>query len=211
MTINTSAVTRFGVLRHATTEWNLSRRLQGHEDSPLTPEGEIQALGWGRFLAQYSWNRILSSDLGRAHKTAALINRTLHVPLSLNSGLREMDWGQWTGRTLAEIQQECATEWKMQVEAQWFFCPPGGESHEAVWKRGRQALVEASGIWPEENILVITHEGMIKSLMYHKSTVSAVPKSELNPRPYHLHQLTFSGSTLAVIHSNFVDMSCVCE
>ena len=207
MTTSTSAVTRFGVLRHATTEWNLARRLQGQEDSPLTPEGESLALGWGRFLAQYSWNRILSSDLGRAQKTAALINRTLHLPLSLNSGLREMDWGQWTGRTLAEIQRECAPEWKMQIESQWFFCPPGGESHEAVWKRGRQALAEASGIWPGENILVITHEGMIKSLMYHKSTVSAVPKSELNPRPYCLHQLTFGGGTLAVIHSNFVDMS----
>ncbi len=208
---DTSSVTHFGVLRHAITEWNLTRRLQGREDSPLTPEGESQALGWGRLLAQYSWHRILSSDLGRAQKTAALINRTLHVPLSLNPGLREMDWGQWTGRTLAEIQREYAPQWKMQIEAQWFFCPPGGESHEAVWKRGRQALAEASGTWPGENILVITHEGMIKSLMYHKSTVSAVPKSELNPRPYCLHQLTFSGSTLAVIHSNFVDMSCVCE
>lgn len=205
MTGCVSSITHFGVLRHAPTEWNLLRRIQGHADSPLTPEGEDQALCWGRFLAAYSWNRILSSDLGRARQTALRINRSLHLPLSLSSGLREMDWGQWTGKTLADIQQNDAPLWKKQAAAEWDFCPPGGESHETVWRRGFQALTEASNRWPGDTILVVTHEGIIKSLMYHKSTVSVVPKTDLNPRPYCLHRFTFTGGILTIIQTNSLD------
>ena len=199
--------TCFGLLRHSVTEWNQSRRIQGQSDSPLTLTGETLALQWGRLLAGNSWSRIISSDLGRARKTTELINRTLNLPVTLDSRLREKDWGQWTGKTMAQLKTEVADTWAKQIQSEWDFCPPSGESFQSVWKRGREALAAASGNWPGEKILVVSHEGMIKSLIYHESTLSDFLKDRQCLMPYHLHRLTFLSGKLAVEHLNFLNLS----
>ena len=199
--------TCFGLLRHSVTEWNQSRRIQGQSDSPLTLTGETLALQWGRLLAGNSWSRIISSDLGRARKTTELINRTLNLPVTLDSRLREKDWGQWTGKTMAQLKTEVADTWAKQIQSEWDFCPPGGESFQSVWKRGREALAAASANWPGEKILVVSHEGMIKSLIYHESTLSDFLKDGQCLMPYHLHRLTFLSGRLAVENLNFLNLS----
>ncbi len=46
-------IARFGLIRHAQTVWNREKKIQGHSDSPLTPEGEISGIGrWGMILNQ---------------------------------------------------------------------------------------------------------------------------------------------------------------
>jgi len=204
---DTSLPTSFGLLRHTITEWNQSRRIQGQSDSPLTLAGEALALRWGRLLSGKSWNRILSSDLGRARRTTELINRTLNLPVTLDSRLREKDWGKWTGKTVAQLKMEFADIWAEQMPSEWDFCPPGGESSQSVWKRGRKALAAASGKWTGEKILVVTHEGMIKSLIYHASTLSSIFKEGQCLMPYHLHRLTFLNGKLAVERLNFMNLS----
>ena len=199
--------TCFGLLRHAATEWNRSRRIQGQSDSPLTWPGEISAQLWGRLLAAHAWSRILSSDLGRARRTTELINRTLNLPVTLDPGLREKDWGEWTGKTMAQLKMELADIPEKQMPSEWDFCPPGGESFQCVWKRGLQALAAASGRWPGEEILVVTHEGMIKSLIYHESTLSDFRKHGLCLMPYHLHRMAFLNGRLAVEGLNFLNLS----
>ena len=199
--------TRFGLLRHTKTEWNQSRRIQGHSDSPLTLTGETLALYWGQLLAGGTWSRVLSSDLGRARKTTELINQTLKLPVTLDIRLREMDWGKWTGKTIARLKVEFADIWAQQMLSEWDFRPPGGESFQSVWKRGREALDVASGKWPGEKILVVTHEGMIKSLIYHESTLSDFLKDTQCILPYHLHCLTFLNGRLAVERLNFLNLS----
>jgi broad specificity phosphatase PhoE len=199
--------TCFGLLRHTVTEWNQSRRIQGHCDSPLTLSGETLALRWGHLLAGNTWNRILSSDLGRARKTAELINQTLNLPVSLDFRLREKDWGNWTGKTMPQLKLEFADIWTKGIPSEWDFCPPGGESFQSVWKRGREALAEASVSWPGDKILVVTHEGMIKSLIFHESTQSDFLMDGQRLMPYHLHCLTFSSGWLTVERLNYLNLS----
>ncbi len=199
--------TRFGLLRHTVTEWNQSRRIQGQADSPLTPAGEMLARRWGQLLAGDIWSRILTSDLARARKTTELINRTLNLPVTLDSRLREKDWGKWTGRTMAQLETEFADIWAAQKLSEWDFCPPGGESFQSVWTRGRQALEAASDVWPGETILVVTHEGMIKSLIYHQSTLFDSHKEGQCLMPYHLHRLSFLSGRLSVDHLNHLNLS----
>ena len=199
--------TFFGLLRHTITEWNQSRRIQGQSDSPLTLAGETLALQWGRLLAGNTWSRILSSDLGRARKTTELINWTLKLPVTFDFRLREKDWGNWTGKTMAQLKMEFTDIWAKQIQSEWDFCPPGGESFQSVWKRGWEALAAASGSWPGEKILVVTHEGVIKSLIYHESTLSDFLKEGQCLMPYHLHCLTFLSDRLAIERLNFLDLS----
>ena len=132
--------TRFGLIRHAQTVWNREKKIQGHSDSPLTADGEKQASSWGQILSQFSWDRILASDAGRTLATAEIINAFLKIPLTIESRLKEQDWGQWESKTVRQIEAEARQILDEQVNAGWDFCPPGGEPRLSVLKRSQQAL-----------------------------------------------------------------------
>ena len=61
----------FAVLRHASTDWNVERRLQGTTDTPLNAAGEADARTWRLPSPADGWKR-LSSPLQRARRTAEL-------------------------------------------------------------------------------------------------------------------------------------------
>ncbi len=146
-----NGLTRIALIRHAQTVWNRNKRIQGQLDSPLTPEGEAQAKEWAELLLTHSWNRIISSDTGRAVETASLINAVLNVPAHHDSRLREQDWGEWAGKTIRQVKEEFP-QVLAEVEARgWAFCPPGGEERTLVLRRSDNALREASEKWPGEN------------------------------------------------------------
>ena len=179
--------TRFGLLRHAQTEWNLEKRIQGQEDSPLTPEGKDQAEEWGRILKGHEWTRIITSDSGRALETAALVNTLLKVHIISDSRLREQAWGRWTGKTVAQLKNEESQLLDEQVRAGWNFRPPGGENRNMVWERSQKALRAATEKWPGETILVITHEGVIKCLVYRLCSRQFLPVERPLIQSHHLH------------------------
>ncbi len=161
-----NAATRFGLIRHAETVWNREKRIQGHQDSPLTPEGEKMADTWGRMLGAFHWDRILASDTGRAVATAVRINAHLKLPIDTHPRLRELDWGRWTTKTVAQLQEEEGELVAAQERAGWDFQPPEGEPRRSQLERSRQVLLEAASQWPGYSILVVTHEGVIKSLAH---------------------------------------------
>jgi len=184
-------ITRFGLMRHAETMWNLENRIQSHSDSPLSAKGEKQAMQWGQILKGFHWDRILSSDTGRALVTVRRINLTLKIPLMIDARLREQNWGQWTGKTVAQVKREEPGLLAEQIAAGWKFCPPEGEDRLSIWKRSRTALVEAANQWPDETILVVTHEGVIKSLIYRLSGRKFLPHEKPLIQSLHLHWLIY--------------------
>lgn len=191
-------ITRFGLMRHATTCWNQEKRIQGHADSPLTPFGANQARAWGRMLKARCWDRIVSSDSGRAWQTALLINTYLKLPMESDPRLREQDWGAWTGRTLMQIGRENLEKPTLREDAGWDFCPPGGENREAVWKRSQQALEDMGERCRGESILVVTHEGVVKCLIYGLSGRRFIPSETPCLYPGHLHWLCYKGIILEI-------------
>lgn len=61
------------LVRHGETIFNSNHLASGWSDSPLTPEGEEQALATGEALADLDFDSVLMSDLGRTRQTAALV------------------------------------------------------------------------------------------------------------------------------------------
>ncbi len=182
-------ISRFGLIRHAQTVWNREKKIQGNNDSPLTAEGKHQASRWGQILDQFSWNRLLASDTGRALATAEIINTYLNLPMAIDSRLREQDWGQWVEKTIRQIKAEAPQVLDEQLHAGWDFCPPGGEDRKSVLTRSQRALQEAFDRWPGENILVVTHEGVIKCLVYHLISRKFLPSEPPFLKSYQLHWL----------------------
>ena len=198
--------TGFGLIRHAQTRWNREKRIQGQSDSPLTSDGEHQAVHWGRLLEPFGWDRILTSDTGRAQATAEHINTILKISLTTDRRLREQNWGQWVGKTIADLKADHASELNAQEDAGWAFCPPGGEDRLRVWQRSHKALLEASARWPGTNILVVTHEGVIKSLIYRLCGRKFMAGEPAIIKKHHLHHLVYADIDLRVEELNVLAM-----
>jgi probable phosphoglycerate mutase len=191
-------VTTFGVIRHAETAWNREKRIQGHQDSPLTQEGEMRADRWGLALRAFHWDRILASDTGRAVATASRINAYLQVPLEVDSRLRELDWGCWTAKTVAQLRQEEGEMLAIQERAGWDFQPPQGESRRSQLARCRQALREAAGRTPGDSILVVTHGGVIKCLAHGLPGSGPLAADEIGAHSYRLYWVAAVGGRLSL-------------
>ena len=194
-------------MRHAQTEWNREKKIQGLCDSPLTADGEKQASDWGRMLDQYSWDRILTSDIGRALTTAGRIGEFLNIPIEADSRLGEQDWGRWAGKTIAQLKAEQPLELAEQIKAGWEFRPPGGEDRQSVLARSRSALKDAFTRWPGENILVVIHEGVIKCLVYHLSGRQFLPTEPPLLKSSHLHRLFHDREGLRLKELNALKLS----
>jgi broad specificity phosphatase PhoE len=173
----------------------------------LTEHGQQQAAAWGHGLKRFSWSRILASDTGRALATAERINASLKVPLTTDTRLREQDWGRWEGIAISQIEAESPQVLGAQINAGWDFCPPGGESRRRVLKRSQKALQEAAERYPGEILLVVTHEGVMKSLIYHLCGRKFLPDEPAILKSYQLHWLVDQGSGLQIEEVNAVELS----
>ena len=197
---------RFGLIRHAETLWNRESRIQGHQDSPLTDKGKKEADEWGLELSRISWDRIVGSDLGRAVDTAGIINHHLQLPFETDARLREQDWGHWTAMPMAKVQYEEQYKLDEAERTGWHFCPPDGEDRLSVWQRSRQALMNATEKWPGETILVVTHEGVIRSLIYRLCQYSFLPGEPALMESRHLHWLSVNEDGLQIHQLNALQL-----
>jgi probable phosphoglycerate mutase len=150
----------FAVLRHAATDWNAQHRLQGLTDMPLNAIGEADARAWRLPPPADGWRR-LSSPLQRARRTAELLQPP--APVTVDSALREMGFGAWEGRSIAELR---ATVGPTFIEAEnkgLDFQPPGGESPRATVARiGRWAAGIAAAGKP---VVAVSHKATIRALL----------------------------------------------
>lgn len=151
---------RFAVLRHAPTDWNESRRLQGMTDISLSAEGEALARSWRLPAPACDWRRVCS-PLVRARRTAELLHPP--VPATVEPRLREMSFGVWEGRTIAELRTTMGASF-LEAEGRGLdFQPPGGESPRATMSRlSEWALEIATAGQP---VVAISHKAAIRALL----------------------------------------------
>jgi len=98
---------KFYFVRHGRTVWNLEGRFQGAGgDSPLLPESIETLKELGQYLKDVSFDKIYSSDLPRAVKSAEIIQSQLKdsCPLEETSLLREWQLGKLEGAKFATLE-----------------------------------------------------------------------------------------------------------
>ena len=144
---------RILLVRHGQSTWNAEGRLQGQADPPLSALGRREAAALRPVLEAFPAERVLASDLRRASETAAALG---HPGAALDPVWREIDVGEWSGRTLSEVPDGDTPAWRGGD-----LVPPGGEAWEELAARVADALDElraAGGDW-----LVVTHGGVIRA------------------------------------------------
>ncbi|KRC62717.1 hypothetical protein ASE14_02530 [Agromyces sp. Root81] len=148
------------LVRHGETDWNRERRIQGTTDIPLNDTGRAQAAQTAERLASEPWNAVYGTPLSRAAETAQIIARSLELPEPpLVAGLAERSHGVLEGLDhagRAALEAQAAT-----IE--------GLEPRSTVIERSTAALAEIAAAHPGGSVVVVSHGGVIHSLMLHLS------------------------------------------
>lgn len=161
--------TRIIAIRHGETAWNVDTRIQGQLDIPLNTMGRWQASRVAQALAEESIQAIYASDLLRAWETAGAIAQATGLPLQANEGLRERGFGDFQGKTFAEIEAlwpEQSRQWRAR-HPEW--APPGGESLIALRARIVAAASELAARHLGEQIVLVAHGGVM-DVLYRAAT-----------------------------------------
>ena len=167
--MNSAQATRILAIRHGETLWNVDSRIQGHLDIGLNDTGRWQAERLGLALKDEPIAAIYASDLSRAHDTALAVSRHTGVPVQAEPGLRERSFGEFEGRTFAEIETELpaqAQRWRQRDPA---FTPAGGESLLMLEARVLSVAARLAAQHPGEQIALFAHGGVM-DILYRAAT-----------------------------------------
>lgn len=159
-------MTRLLLVRHAETAGNAERLIQGQQDHPLSDRGREQALLLRNRLAREPVHAAYSSDLQRAADTAYLALQGRDVPVITEVQLREMDFGEWDGRSQADLRREAPELVAQRRSDPLSFTPPGGEAFRAVVQRCEGFLEQVLERHPDDSVLVVSHGGPLSIILY---------------------------------------------
>ncbi len=167
--MNSAQATRILAIRHGETLWNVDSRIQGHLNIGLNDTGRWQAERLGVALKDETIAAIYASDLSRAHDTALAVSRRTGVPVQPEPGLRERSFGEFEGRTFAEIETalpEQAKRWRQRDPS---FTPAGGESLFMLKARVLSVAARLAAQHPGEQIALFAHGGVM-DILYRAAT-----------------------------------------
>ena len=169
--------TRFIVVRHGETRWNLESRIQGHGDSSLTEAGCAQADAIAHRLAAEPFDALISSDLGRALETAARIAAVTRHEVIPDARFRERNFGSAEGLTYTEMHERFPGIFARHLqEADPDYRIPEAESRREFYVRVGAAFEALAREHPGRCIALVCHGGVLASLYRH---VHAMPHAEI--------------------------------
>ncbi len=155
--------TKIYLVRHGETEFNRLGVFRGRYEVELNQRGIKQAEEISRALASAGIQKIYTSPLKRALKTAEIISRNLGIDYVVNEAFNNIDLGSWQGVKKEEIKKRFPDLWKLWITEPEKLTIPDGETLEDVKKRAFNGIMEVLST-PIERVAIVTHRSVIKVL-----------------------------------------------
>ena len=147
----------FYLIRHGQTDANAAKIVSGGAEATLTTEGAAKAEELGGLMDHVSPRPALVLHTGRTRTlgTAQRVNRTLKLPMIVDAGLDEHNYGEWIGLPVDPyVDRVMAGE-----------TPPGGESIDTFADRVRKNL-SAALEKHSSPLLVVAHGGTFRAFAH---------------------------------------------
>jgi len=157
--------TRVYLVRHGQVVGYETPSYNGHVDVGLTEYGLSQYQQLRERLKDEGITACYSSDLSRCATGAQIICEPLAIRPHLDARLRELNIGIWEGMTWSEIIAKYPLEWNARLNDIVNYRVPEGESLLELADRAVPALQEIVAAHSGENILVVGHGGMNRTLL----------------------------------------------
>jgi alpha-ribazole phosphatase len=152
-------------LRHGAPEGG--DRYRGALDDPLSELGFTQMSSAVRPYLESPdrpcWHGVVTSPLRRCAVFAQTVAERLGVVMRIDPRLHEMSFGNWEGRTTAELLAQDREHLLAFWRDPWTCTPPGGETMEHFSQRIQRFLEDQQAVGtPGERWLVVTHGGVMR-------------------------------------------------
>ncbi|HHW67867.1 MAG: phosphoserine phosphatase [Epulopiscium sp.] len=158
-------MTKFYLIRHGETEWNVQNRYQGITDIPLSSVGKLQAQAIATRMKDYEVDAIYASDLSRAFVTAKSIAKEKNLEVRTLPQLREINFGEWEGYTMTELEEIYGDDYKRFFMEPHKYPFPGEGSMEAVQMRVKKAVEIITSNHDHQKVVIVSHGGILKVLI----------------------------------------------
>jgi probable phosphomutase (TIGR03848 family) len=196
-------VTAFLLIRHAHCD-PVGKAIAGRASGVhLNSQGRAEAIGLARRLSSLAIAAVYSSPLERAVETATPVAELHGLEVQSAVGLTEIDFGAWTGKTLAELDQ--LAEWKAFNSFRSGTRIPGGENMTDVLAR---ALAELERLGRRhagsgELVAIVSHGDVLRVVVAHYLGISSdlLQRIELSPASITVLSLDRSGPRILQLNS----------
>lgn len=159
-------MTKLFLVRHGQTYFNVEHKIQGQMESDLTPDGIAQATALGKALNKsgITFSALYVSPMRRTRQTSDLCTQGLGLtPIYIDS-LKEILMGDWQGLSVNDIKRDYAADWNLFWYHPEKFYRPTCETYLEVRNRAAKAVERIIAEHPRQNVLVITHGALLKTL-----------------------------------------------
>jgi len=158
-------VTILLLIRHAVTNAT-GKRLSGSAPGiHLSAKGQEQAARLADRLKAIRLAGLYTSPLERCTETARPLAASMKLPVEPRPELREVEYGRWTGRPIAQLSK--TSLWKLVHQTPSSVRFPGGEALAEVQGRSVAALEAIADEHPGRVVGVVTHADVIRLVLAH--------------------------------------------
>ncbi|MGT2528168.1 bifunctional RNase H/acid phosphatase [Streptomyces nojiriensis] len=182
----------FVLLRHGETALTPQKRFSGSggSDPELSEAGRRQAAAVAEALAaRGTIQTVISSPLRRCRETAQAVATRLGLTVTVEDGLREVDFGAWEGLTFAEVQERFPDDLQAWLDSPKAAPTGGGESFMAATRR----------ISATRDRLLAAHAGRTVLLVTHVTPVKILVRLALGAPPEALFRMELSAASLSAV------------
>ncbi|MFJ7164431.1 bifunctional RNase H/acid phosphatase [Streptomyces globosus] len=182
----------FVLLRHGETALTPQKRFSGSggSDPELSPAGRRQAYAVAEALAaRGTIQTIVSSPLRRCRETAQTVADRLGLGVTVEEGLREVDFGAWEGLTFGEVQERHPDDLQAWLDSPKAAPTGGGESFAAATRR----------ISAARDRLLAAHRGRTVLLVTHVTPVKILVRLALGAPPESLFRMELAAASLSAV------------
>jgi len=153
------------LINHGETVWNEQGRMQGWQDSPLTPKGRYAA----SLLAVELWplplSAVYASPSPSAIQTAGILTAGRPLPFRTHEEIKEIHLGEWEGCALSELSQADSELFRTFQQRPDRFSVTGGESFRQLEKRVWECIRKLALMHAGEEVLVVSHAFALRAFL----------------------------------------------
>ena len=143
---------------------------------------------------------VYASPLERTSETARPIARALGLRVRSDRGLLECDFGDWTGKKLADLAKK--PEWSTVQRNPSGFRFPGGESFLEMQARMASALSRLVALHPGRTVVAVSHAAPIKAVVAQAAGTPLDLFQRLTVAPCSVSAIAYTGGGPVVLTVN---------
>lgn len=196
-------MTIFYVIRHGDHDL-LGRELVGRRAGvSLNEKGRVQAGRLADALKDQAIAQVLSSPRERARETAEPIAARQGRKVAVSEALDEIDFGEWTGRSFAELDRD--PHWQAFNRHRSSTTIPGGELLLEVQARIVRLIEDLSERHPEHRLALVSHGDVIRSALLHHlgMPLDFIHRIEVSPASMSMLMLSKGEASVLALNERF--------